>query len=202
MIGWHTILAEETRHGPAVQARERGEAQALVQRADSASVLLKPKGVIGIVIAQNFPDLDLIREKLIEGIGRVGPDTVWVMREAPRAKHAAQVAWDTFGEFGIEPILAPLVPYWKYSRSGYVPQIGKSGRCVYLKRETIARDDRATMRDAELRNTCERIIVFHDKSSGVTAAWKNLESARAKIYVVERGKKKATPRKGRKPAGV
>lgn len=139
----------------------------------------RPKGVIGIVVAQAFPEPGLIREKLVEGISRVHPETVWVMRDAPRAKHAGQVAWDTFKEFGVEPIQAPLVPAWKL---------------------TTGQDLRATQRDIELRYTCERIIVFHDKSSGVTSEWVKYRDngmSYAKIFVVERGKKKTVRRKGR-----
>lgn len=139
-----------------------------------------PKGVIGIIVAQKFPEPDLIRTKLIEGISRVHPDTVWVVRNAPKSNDAVTFAWDTFKEFEIEPILAGLVPYWK----------GPD------------KDRRAEWRDAEIRATCERIIVFHDKSSNITAEWKNCDHSIAKIYVVERGKKKAAPRKGRKPVGV
>lgn len=151
---------------------------------DRGQPLERPKGVIGIVVAQAFPEPELIREKLVEGISRVQPGTVWVMRDAPRAKHAAQVAWDTFKEFEIEAIQAPLVPAWKLPGGA---------------------DLRASQRDIEMRYTCERIIVFHDKSSGVTSEWVKYRDngmSYAKIFVVERGKKKAAKRKGRKPTGV
>lgn len=140
-----------------------------------------PKGVVGIVVAQNFPDLGLIRAKLEEGIERVAPETVWVMREAPHKDHAVVAAWDTLRAHDIEPFLVPLVPAWRLAD---------------------AYDLRTKWRDAELRSTCERIIVFHDVSSGVTAAWAKVEHSVAKMFVIERGKKKRAPYKGRKPIGV
>lgn len=146
---------------------------------------IAPKGVIGIVVAQKFPEPDLIREKLLEGISRVSPDTVWIMRDQERKSHAATVAWDVFRECGIEPFLAPLNPAWK--SEGY--------------------DLRAKWRDGDMRMSCERIIVFHDKSSGITADWADYgpsggSECIAKIFVVERGKKKVVARKGRKPQGA
>ena len=89
----------------------------------------------------------------------------------------------SFKEFEIEPIQAPLVPAWKLE----------------------GHDLRASQRDIEMRYTCERIIVFHDKSSGVSSEWvkyRDNRLSRAKIFVVERGKKKRAARKGRKPQGV
>lgn len=166
----------------------------------------RPQGVIGIVVAQKFPEPDLIRAKLIEGISRVHPDTVWVMRDAARKGHAATVAWETFAEYGIEPFLTPLVPAWQAKAAdGYVPHLGPTGRVVWWERLKYPAqyDHRASWRDAELRSTCERIILFHDASSGITQEWKDCEHSIAKIYVVERGKKKRAPRKtGRKPVGV
>lgn len=169
-----------------------------------------PKGVIGIVVAQAFPDEAVIREKIIEGIQRAHPDTVWVMREQPREKHAAKIAWDTFEQFGVEPILAPLVPHWNYPVGAEYRHVGREKHRQRLVYKT--HDVRATHRDIELRATCERIVVFHDAKSGVTSEWIEYADARrehpgdgehcfAKVYVVERGKKKVARRKGRKPVG-
>lgn len=143
-----------------------------------------PKGVVGIVVAQNFPAPELIREKLEEGIARVAPETVWVMREAPKSNHAVTVAWDVLHEHGVEPIQSPLVPFF------------------VAKRDEHGYDLRRKWRDAELMSTCERIIVFHDASSNITAEWKKIEHSVAKIFVIERGKKRIAARKGRKPVGV
>jgi hypothetical protein len=170
-----------------------------------AEEFIPPRGVIGIVIAQAFPDAGLIREKITEGIQRAHPDTVWVMRDAQRDKHAAKVAWETFEQFGIEPILAPLVPRWKY-RNG----VGYENKTREPHRKTLGwtyHDARAHWRDIEMRSTCERIIVFHDAKSGITSEWVDYSDngdsgCIAKVYVVERGKKKVTRRKGRKPVGV
>src|SRR5690348_2842724 len=74
---------------------------------------IKPSGVIGIVVAQKFPDPVVIREKIEEGIARVSPDTVWVMRDSERKGHAANYAWAAFRAHGIEPFLAPLIPAMK-----------------------------------------------------------------------------------------
>lgn len=149
-----------------------------------------PKGVIAVVVAPKFPDLALIREKIEEGIARVHPDTVWVIREKPAANHAVTAVWDVLTEHGIEPILAPLVPAWK---SAGVEREGEKVGAYDLRRKWA---------DAELGSTCERVIVFHDKSSNVTAGW--IDGHRiAKVFVIERGKKRAAPRRtGRKPAGV
>lgn len=183
--GWHTEL-----DAPKVRAALEKPAQ-------------KPQGVIGIVVAQKFPEPELIRMKLIEGISRVHPDTVWVMRDQARKSHAATVAWETFAEYGIEPFLSELVPAWKRSEQRWTQHIGPTGRVVYLTPlPPVSYDHRAAWRDAEMKTTCERIIVFHDASSGITAEWKDHEHSIAKIYVVERGKKKRAARKGRKPVGA
>ena len=164
-----------------------------------------PKGVIGIVVAQKFPDPELIRVKLEEGIERVAPDTVWVMREAERKGHAVNFAWQTFKSHGIVPFLAPLVPAWQRKRKvEYVQHFGGSGRVALLERVvTDPYDRRAEWRDAEMRATCERIIVFHDKSSNISGEWieyKDNHLSTAKIYVVERGKVKTKRyKKGKAP---
>jgi hypothetical protein len=155
--------------------------------------LERPTGVIGVVVAQKFPEPTLIREKLEEGIARVHPATVWVLRDAERKNHAVNYAWQTFKSHGIEPFLAPLAPGMKSKGiSVYNEQTGED--------EIIgAYDLRAASRDIEMRMTCERIIVFHDKSSNITAEWLDYCEDRkehpgdgshciAKIYVVERGK--------------
>lgn len=158
-------------------------------RTQVAGVLEPAKGVIGIVVAQKFPEPMLIREKIEEGIERVSPDTVWVMRDAERKGHAANFAWATFKAHGIVPFLAPLVPAWKSKG------VERDGEIVG------AYDLRASWRDTEIRSTCERVIVFHDKSSNITAEWVDYCADRkehpgdgshclAKIYVVERGKAK------------
>lgn len=156
------------------------------------------KGVIGIVVAQKFPDPKIIRVKLEEGIERVSPDTVWVMRDAERKGHAANFAWQTFKAHGIVPFLAPLVPAWK---SDGLPIFGPLGEGVKKHDRLYDYDLRAAHRDFELRATCERVVVFHDKSSNITAEWIDYCEDRkefpgdgshctAKIYVVERGKVK------------
>lgn len=143
-----------------------------------------PRGAIGVIVAQKFSDRDLISEKLEEGIARVAPDTVWILRESPKSNHAVTAAWDTLRAHDIEPFLAPLLPYFtrKDDEHGY--------------------DVRRAWRDSELRRTCERIIVFHDASSNVTAEWRDALGP-AKIFVIERGAKaKRKPAKGRKPVGA
>jgi len=137
-----------------------------------------PRGVIGIVVAKNFPDPELIREKIEEGIARVAPDTVWVMRNPRKKNDAMTVAWDVLEEHGIEPLLADSnTKYWGAGSS---------------------------WRDNELMNTCERVIVFHDTSSPtVTEVFVSKQHTVAKIFKIERGKAKPKPRKkGRKPTGA
>ena len=170
-----------------------------------------PKGVIGIVVAQKFPDPEAIRKTLLDGIERVAPDTVWVMRDAPRANHASTFAWRTFESAGIEPFLAPLTPAWdttkpsekllarlheKYPDQPWVEIAFRE----YAKQ--VGHDQRAHWRDVEMRGTCERIIVFHDKSSNITAEWLDYRDngqSIAKIYVVERGKVKVKKYKKGRP---
>jgi hypothetical protein len=166
-----------------------------------------PKGVIGIVVAQKFPDPEVIRKTLEDGFARVAPDTVWVMREAERKGHAVNFAWQTFKAHGITPLLAPLVPAWKSNGIANEYDIETRKPSGYLG----AYDKRAEWRDIEIRDTCERVIVFHDKSSNITADWIDCcedrkehpgdgSNCHAKIYVVERGKVKVKRyKKGRKP---
>lgn len=160
---------------------------------------VQPKGVIGIVVAQKFPDPELIRVKLEEGIERVAPGTVWVMREAERKGHAANFAWQTFKSHGIVPFLAPLVPAWKSKGVDLAFDVETKKPSLTVG----AYDLRAHMRDIEMRATCERIIVFHDKSSNVSGEWidyRDNNLSIAKIYVVERGKVRAKRyKKGQAP---
>lgn len=137
----------------------------------------QPTGVIGIVVAAKFPEPDLIREKLEEGIARVPADTVWVVRGARKRGDAISVAWDVLEEHGIEPLLAVSnTAYWGTAARGW--------------------------RDAELLTTCERLIVFHDISSHVTDYFVDHPHTGCKVFKIERGKKKVAKRKGRKPKGV
>jgi hypothetical protein len=143
----------------------------------------KPSGVIGVVVAPKFPDLDIIRKTIREGAER-RPEDVWVIREKPQANHAVVAVWETLDELGIEPMLAPLNPAWA------------------AKREEHGYDLRRKWADAELSNTCERVIVFHDISSQVTAGWGDKLCA-ARVFIIERGEKRtAAKRKGRKPVGA
>lgn len=155
----------------------------------------RPTGVIGVVVAPKFPDLDIIREKIREGAQR-RPDDVWVVREKPQANHAVNAVWETLDELGIEPLLVPLVP------------------CFKVKTDTVSFDGRRKWADAEMRMTCERVIVFHDKSSNVTAEWGRFDGfdkpytpgrdrCIARVFVIERGQKKTAKRRaGRKPVGA
>ena len=149
MTGWHTQIAGE--HTP-------------------------PVGVIGVVVAPKFPDLEVIREKIREGIERVSPETVWVIREKPQRNHAVNIVWEELRAAGIEPFHADLVPAWKGD--------------TY--------DFRRKWADYELGNTCSKVVVFHDKSSQVTDGWRERLCV-ARVFVIERGEKKKVQRRGRKP---
>jgi hypothetical protein len=166
----------------------------------------KPKGVVGVVVAPKFPDLGIIREKIEEGIARVSSDTVWVIREKPQANHSVNAVWETLAAHGIEPFIAPLLPCYKADGRRYREIRGKSGRVVVLERiaHPATYDLRRVMRDAEMHSYCERIVVFHDITSHVTAEFvARKDRSVAKIFVIERGKKKAPrQRQGRKPVGV
>ena len=158
-----------------------------------------PSGVIGIVVAQKFPDPKTIRLRIEEGIERVSPDTVWVMRDSERKGHAANYAWATFRAHGIEPFLAPLVPAWK---GDGLPLLGPLAEGVRKHDRIYDYDLRADWRDIEIRATCERVVVFHDKSSNVTDKWLTYRDngmSAAKIFVVERGKVKAKRYKTGRP---
>jgi hypothetical protein len=173
----------------------RGWAQSVTLPGHEESYTYEPpRGVIGIVVAQKFPDPQVIRVTLEDGISRVSPDTVWVMRDAPRKGHASEFAWQTFKSHGIEPFLAPLTPAWKSKGLDIAFDIETKKPSITIG----AYDMRAQWRDIEIRALCERVIVFHDKSSNVTAEWLDYRDKGAKIYVVERGKVKVKKyRKGR-----
>lgn len=166
-------------------------------RTQVAGEYRKPTGVIGIVVAPKFPDPDIIREKIREGVER-RPDDVWVIREKPQKDHAVNVVWETLDELGVEPFHVPLVDAWK-SKGIEIDHGGPD-----LIERIGAYDLRRRWADAELSATCDRIIVFHDKSSNVTAAWGDPDAHHvARVFVIERGKKKVAKRRtGRKPQGV
>lgn len=127
--------------------------------------------VVALICDQTFPDIDLVRETV-----RSAPaDTVWIARKADK------VAFEALE--GIEFVLSePNNEYW--------------GKGVTAER-----------RWCEFLNTCSKVLVFKDLGSDGTANWfaKVLADwARAKVwrdrlFVIERGKKKAKRRKGRKP---
>lgn len=170
-----------------------------------------PKGVVGIVVAQKFPDPEAIRKTLLDGIERVAPDTVWVMRDAQRANHASTFAWRTFESAGIEPFLAPLTPAWDTRFKDRRVDVMRDVHDDNCEQKHLVftefvpgggKDLRADWRDIEMRGTCERIIVFHDKSSNITAEWLDYRDngqSIAKIYVVERGKVKVKKYKKGRP---
>ena len=161
----------------------------------------RPTGVIGVVVAPKFPDLDLIREKIAEGAQRVAPETVWVVREKRQRGHAVNAVWDVLEEHGIEPLLVPLVPAWRHRSAKYRAHQAARGRLVFWERMADPEYDlRRRWADAELGNTCERVIVFHDKSSDVTKKWAEEKECSAKVFVIERGiKRAALAKRGRKP---
>jgi hypothetical protein len=171
--------------------------QQQVETHEHPNVWVPPKGVIGIVVAAKFPDPAAIRTVLEDGFGRVAPETVWVMRENARKEHAVTFAWQTFKNNGIEPLLAPLVPAWKSDGMATLYDVETRKPTEFIGKY----DMRADWRDIEMRATCERIIVFHDKSSNITKDWiayRDNNLSVAKIYVVERGKVKVKKyRKGR-----
>ncbi len=135
----------------------------------------KPEGVIGIVCAKDFPDEELIRSKLREGIAKKGNTVTWVVRGPRKANDAISFVYDELEAHGIEPVMAPAVSsYWG----------------------TAAR----SWRDAELLATCERVVVFHDAGSTVTKSFLDAKYTVAKVFVIERGEKKKHQKKGRKVA--
>ena len=151
-------------------------------------------GAIGIVISQDFPE-DKLHEELSRGIQLLGTKRVWVCLNEPRANHASRFVANLLRDFDIEPIYAPLNPYW------------------LAKREEHGYDLRAGARETELRATCERIVVFHVNGSQSTKDWLKWQQrdlpydpekwpCYAKITVVTAGKVKPKRRPGRKPRGA
>ena len=167
-------------------------------------------GVFGVVVAKSFNDPTSIRKHLEAGIEKV-PDAVWVMREKQGQKdHAAEFAWQTFKAHGITPFVVPLLPYWQskglvLEGPGTGPvedEDGKRSQGDYPIGRLYDYDLRADWRDITIRSTCERVVVFHDKGSGVTANWLTYVDnplSQAKIMVVQRGKAKSKHRKGKAP---
>lgn len=177
-----------------------------------------PEGAVGIVVAQNFPDEKLLKETLRQGIARKGTKVVWVMLNEPKANHAARWAAEVFEEFEVTPLYAPLLPFWQrkgtWKKTVKVPLDECEQDKLTFVEYTPDYDNRAIMRESELRRTCERIVVFHDAQSATTGEWKNFSPwdsgyvegstpCRAKINIVTAGKPKAKARKsGKKPIGA
>ncbi len=131
-----------------------------------------PPTAIGIVVAKNFPDEELLRSKLREGIAKKGNTVTWVMRERDSEGHAARWAWDEFRNHSIEPVEAVTGKFWGPGTRG-------------------------AWRDREMLNLCERVIVFHDIGSGVTNSFVTDQYHVARVFVIERGEAKKRQRKGR-----
>lgn len=171
-----------------------------------------PSGAFGVVVSQNFPDPELLKRTLREGLSRQGGKKVWVCLNEPKANHASRFVAEVFEEFEIEPLYAPLVPAWKGKQSTIstvfrTDHLDECEQDSFVVQEPRGKDYdlRAARREAELRATCERIIVFHDINSQSTADWlEYVESwpCRSKIMVVAAGKAKPKKRTKRKPVGA
>lgn len=125
---------------------------------------------VAVIVASDFKEnRALIGETIAVGLDR-DPYIVWVVRERDAP------ARETLDELGIEPVLATLNPYYKFTLG-----------------DTI-RDHRSGVRDCEILRLCTRVIVFR------TPDTKTLEEYAdplwsSKVRVIERGKKKAVRRK-------
>lgn len=177
-----------------------------------------PEGAIGVVVAQNFPDEKLLKETLRQGVARKGTKVIWVMLNEPKANHAARWAAEVFEEFEIEPVYAPLNPFYYrkevWKKAVKVPLDECEQDKLTFTEYVPGYDNRAAARESELRRTCERIVVFHDVQSATTAGWKNFTGwnapyeegkvpCHAKINIVTAGKPKPKKRKsGKKPIGA
>lgn len=104
------------------------------------------RDVFALICDRNFPADDATR--LLQEVVLVRPSALWVVRETDRR------ARSLLSENGIEPVLAPLVGYWKW--------VQPDGE-VY--------DNRARLRDEEIARLCEIVLVARDRSSAASNWW-------------------------------
>ena len=100
------------------------------------------RDTIALVCDPRFPADDATR--LLGAVAAARPEAVWVVRETDKR------ARSLLSQSGIDPVLAPLVGYWKNDRI----------------------DLRARWRDLELIRTCELVLVARDRRSQASLWWK------------------------------
>jgi hypothetical protein len=122
--------------------------------------------VVGLIVDESYPDHD----DVVEALKTCPWEAVWVIRDRDARSLQACLA------AGIEPVIAPLNPYYKVGTHT---------------------DQRRVMRECEMMYGCTRIIVFRNKGSEVSKHWIDRASPRAEITVIEKGAKKKYHRKGR-----
>lgn len=134
----------------------------------------RPGRVVGIIVASDFPDEEIVRSVLTKGAEREPESTVFVVRGKPTSKDAARWAVDALRAAGRDPILAESNrAYWGNHAGNW--------------------------RDAELANTVDMLLVFHDKKSATSGKFVGHDHA----HVIERGApRKKYQRRGRKPIGA
>jgi hypothetical protein len=165
-----------------------------------------PRGAIAIVTASRFPDEKLLKDTMRGGLDAFGNKVTWIIRETPHKGHAVNLVVEVFEEYGIEPFTAPTLDYWQnkqtWRKRVKVPK--DLDECVLAGQElkfvehVHGYDLRGEWKDIELRSTCERIVVFHDRSSSVTEGWLDYAHepwrCRARVMVAEAGAKKRARR--------
>lgn len=136
--------------------------------------------VIGLVIAQDFPDPNLLEQALIRGSQQY-PDAIWVMRGKPNKAHIGRYAEEALAALGIEVLYAETI-------------------------RKVWGTNADTWRDMEMLTCCTQVVIFHDGKSPTTGAFLKRKEQYPMLYShvhpVVRGKPKPRKRKGRKPAGV
>ena len=121
---------------------------------------MAPTKSIGVVCAKSFSDTAKIRSEIEKGVEHL-EDYTWILHQKPTKGSGISIVNAVLSEHGIEPFVAPLLPYWN----------GPD------------KDRRSDWRDGEFSSTCERVIVFHHGNT--TKPWAEAEHTIARIYVIE-----------------
>src|SRR5262245_44999403 len=117
-----------------------------------------PQGTIALIMDRNFPADDATR--LVGGVVEARPSALWVVRETDRRARDILQTLLSQGTRTEEPVLAPLVAYWKWppKPEAFDPVLE-------------AYDNRARIRDEEISRTCELVLVARDRRSDACNWW-------------------------------
>jgi hypothetical protein len=147
-----------------------------------------PEQIVALIAADKFPEPDLIDDVIRGGLRQPQP-ICWVVRDRDKM---AREALDRVEQ---PYILATLNPIWKWKNESILyERLEGRKRLVFA---TDAADRRAEMRESEIVNRCNRIILF---TTPTAATLKFFEDERwaGKTRMISRGAvKKKTYSKGR-----